>query len=124
MSHRGHSGVASKQRDHAPAFAALGDETRLSLLAKLSAGEPSSIARLTEGSGLTRQAITKHLCVLEKTKIVRCTRAGRERLYVLDPQPLTELRGYLDLMSRQWDEKLLRLKAFVEADDTNQDRTA
>jgi len=114
MSHRIRSGPAAKQRDQAPVFAALGDETRLSLLAKLSVGEPSSIARLTEGSGLTRQAITKHLRVLEKTKIVRCVRSGRESLYELNPQPLTELRKYLDRMSQQWDDRLLRLKAFVE----------
>jgi DNA-binding transcriptional ArsR family regulator len=121
MSQRSHSATAARQRDHAPVFAALGDETRLSLLATLSGGDQCSIARLTAGSGLTRQAITKHLRVLEKTKIVRCVRSGRESLYALDPRPLEDARAYLEGMSRLWDERLLRLKAFVEADGFDQD---
>jgi DNA-binding transcriptional ArsR family regulator len=99
---------------HAPIFAALGDETRLLLLARLAEGERVSISRLAEGSGLTRQAITKHLRVLEKARIVRCKQQGRERLYTLDPKPLMELREYLDLVSKQWDGALARLKAWVE----------
>ena len=121
MSHKSHSAVAARQRDHAPVFAALGDETRLSLLAKLSGGDRFSIARLTAGSGLTRQAITKHLRVLQKAKIVRCVNSGRESLFALDPGPLMELRDYIDLVSRQWDESLLRLKALVESDGPDQD---
>ena len=80
MSHKRASGQASKRRAYAPVFAALGDETRLLLLARLAEGDPCSIARLTEGSGLTRQAVTKHLRVLEKAKMVRCVHAGRESL--------------------------------------------
>jgi DNA-binding transcriptional ArsR family regulator len=99
---------------HAPVFAALGDETRLALIGKLSGGEPRSIAQLTEGSRLSRQAITKHLGVLEKASIVRCRRAGRERLYEFQPQPIDEARQYLDRVSEQWDQALSRLKAFVE----------
>jgi DNA-binding transcriptional ArsR family regulator len=106
--------MVAQRRAHAPVFAALGDETRLKLLATLSGGDHCSISRLTEGSGLTRQAITKHLHVLQKAKIVRCVRSGRESLFALDPQPLMEIREYLDLVSRQWDEALLRLKALVE----------
>ena len=98
----------------APVFAALGDETRLLLLARLSEGDACSIAKLTEGSGLTRQAITKHLRVLQKARIVRCVRSGRESLFAVDPEPLTEIRAYLDGISRQWDERLERLRAFVE----------
>lgn len=98
----------------APVFAALGDETRLLLLARLSEGDAYSIAKLTEGSGLTRQAITKHLRVLQKARIVRCVRSGRESLFAVDPEPLTEIRAYLDRVSQQWDERLSRLKAFVE----------
>lgn len=95
-------------------FAALGDETRLALVAKLSGGEPHSISQLTEGSRLTRQAITKHLRVLEHVGIVRCVRAGRESLFKFDPEPIEEMKEYLDFVSQQWDEALSRLKAFVE----------
>lgn len=107
-------GPAIPRPEYAAIFAALGDETRLLLLARLAEGDRVSIARLTEGSALTRQAITKHLRVLEKSRIVRCTRQGREHLYSLDPKPLMELREYLDLVSRQWDGALARLKAWVE----------
>jgi len=101
-------------RAHAPVFAALGDETRLSLLSKLSSGQPRSISELTHGSRLTRQAITKHLRVLQRARIVRCSRSGRESLFEFNPQPIEELRSYLDLVSEQWDNTLARLKSFVE----------
>jgi len=99
---------------HAVVFAALGDETRLSLVAKLSGGEPRSIAQLTEGSKLTRQAITKHLRVLESVALVHSFRSGRENLFEFDPQPIEGARKYLDLVSEQWDQTLARLKSFVE----------
>ena len=99
---------------HAPVFAALGDETRLALLAQLSAGQPRSISQLTRGSRLTRQAITKHLRVLESVGIVHGVRAGRESLFEFDPQPIAELKQYLDRVSEQWDQALARLKSFVE----------
>jgi DNA-binding transcriptional ArsR family regulator len=95
-------------------FAALGDETRLSLLAKLSDGQPRSISHLTAGSKLTRQAISKHLRVLERARIVRCVRAGRESLFEFDPEPIDELKTYLNRISEQWDQTLARLKSFVE----------
>jgi DNA-binding transcriptional ArsR family regulator len=98
----------------ASVFAALGDQTRLSMLGRLSAGTPQSISRLTVGTRLTRQAVTKHLRVLEAAGVVRSTRAGRESLFVLEPKPLVEARSYLDEVSRQWDDALARLKAFVE----------
>lgn len=101
-------------RTHAPVFAALGDQTRLSLVAKLSAGQPYSISELTSGSRLTRQAITKHLRVLEDAGLVRHVRAGRERRFELDPRPIHDLRRYLDDVSAQWDQALSRLKSFVE----------
>ena len=96
------------------AFAALGDETRLSLMSKLASGPPQSIARLAEGSALTRQAITKHLRVLENAGVARNVRVGRESLFELRPEPLRDLQSYLELVSRQWDEALARLKSFVE----------
>jgi DNA-binding transcriptional ArsR family regulator len=95
-------------------FAALGDETRLRLVAQLCGGRPRSISQLAEGSKLTRQAITKHLRVLERARIVRNVRKGRESLFEFDPQPIDELKRYLDLVSKQWDQALARLKSFVE----------
>jgi DNA-binding transcriptional ArsR family regulator len=98
----------------APVFAALGDETRLRLVSRLSSGGPASIARLTDGSSVTRQAITKHLQVLAGAGLVRSSRRGRERLWELRPRQLAQARESLDALSRQWDEALDRLKAFVE----------
>ena len=88
MSHRSHSRVAAKQRTHAFVFAALGDATRLSLVAKLCGRRPYSISQLTQGSKLTRQAITKHLRVLESAGVVHSVRAGRESLFEFDPEPI------------------------------------
>jgi len=102
-------------RQHAPVFAALSDETRLSLLATLSAGVPCSISQLTAGSKISRQAITKHLRVLETTGLVRGETVGRERRFELEPQPLADVRDYLDLVSQRWDEALTRLKKLAEA---------
>lgn len=101
-------------RARAETFAALGDETRLSLLIRLSTGENYSIAHLTEGTGLSRQAVTKHLRVLERVNIVHATHHGRERHFTLDPQPLIDLHNYLNTVSAQWDSALTRLKSFVE----------
>jgi len=98
----------------ASVFAALGDETRLALIGRLSAGPPLSIARLAAGSAMTRQGVTKHLRVLEGAGIVRSVRAGREARFELRPEPLREVRSYLEEVSAQWDEALTRLKAFVE----------
>ncbi len=97
-------------------FAALGDETRLALVTKLSDGGSYSIAELSDfqrgysqgsgGSALTRQAITKHLRVLERARLVNAMRAGRESLFVLDPRPIAEMKAYLELVSREWDRRL------------------
>lgn len=101
--------------DHRAAiFAALGDGTRLGLVARLSDGQPQSISRLAEGTELTRQAITKHLKVLEGAGIVRGIKSGRENLFEFQPQPLRELERYLDAVARQWEDALGRLKALVE----------
>jgi DNA-binding transcriptional ArsR family regulator len=94
-------------------FAALGDETRLRLVSRLSSG-PSSIAGLTEGEKMTRQAITKHLRVLEGAGLVKTTKRGRENVIELTPQRLDDARHYLDLIERQWESALGRLKKFVE----------
>lgn len=102
-------------RLRAAAFAALGDETRLSLLTKLSSGQRYSIAELTAGTRLTRQAVTKHLRVLERVRIVHGSRTGRETLFALNPEPIHEMKDYLDIVSKQWDAALGRLKNFVES---------
>ena len=114
MSHKRRSSVDAKRPAHAPVFAALGDETRLSLVAKLCRGQPRSISQLTEGSKLTRQAITKHLRVLQSAGVVHSIRSGRESLFEFDPEPMQEIKKYLDLVSEQWDQALSRLKSFVE----------
>ena len=95
-------------------FAALGDETRLSLVSKLSKGKPQSISELAKGSPLTRQAITNHLRVLEGARLVVSVRVGRESLFELMPEPLKEIQSYLERVSEQWDHALARLKSFVE----------
>ena len=95
-------------------FAALGDETRLRLVRRLSSGGPLSIARLAQGSSVTRQAVTKHLRVLERAGLACGKRSGRERVWELEAAPLTVARDYLDGISAQWVAALNRLKAFVE----------
>ena len=99
--------------DNASLFAALGDETRLRLVERLGAGA-ESIVSLTRDTAMTRQAVTKHLYVLEKAGLVSCARLGRESLWRLERKRLDDARNFLDLMSRQWDERLDRLKTFVE----------
>lgn len=101
-------------RDAAPVFAALGDKTRLAIVSRLSAGAALSIAGLTEGSTLTRQAITKHLRVLEDAGLVRSRRRGRENRFALEAGRLDQARRALDRISAQWDVALARLKLFVE----------
>ena len=101
-------------RAKAAVFAALGDETRLSLLARLCDGQRYSIAELTQGTKLTRQAVTKHLRVLESVGIVRSNHRGRETRFEFDPQPIAGMKQYLDSVSEQWDQALGRLRAFVE----------
>jgi DNA-binding transcriptional ArsR family regulator len=98
----------------APVFAALGDETRLRLVARLSAGGPMSIARLSRGASVTRQAVTKHLHVLAHAGLARCSRLGRESVWTLEPEPLAAARQCLDGISAQWDAALERLRTFVE----------
>ena len=101
-------------RDAAPLFAALGDETRLRLIMRLSSGGPGSITHLSEKSAVSRQAITKHLHVLSDAGLVRSSRRGRERVWTLEPKRLADAHQYLDRISQQWDEALERLRRFVE----------
>ena len=95
-------------------FAALGDPTRLRLVDRLGQGGPQSITRLTDGTGLTRQAITKHLRVLAGAGLVRGSRLGRECRWALRPRQLDVAHRYLDQVSRRWDTALARLRELVE----------
>lgn len=115
---RRNNSAALKTEHQANIFAALGDPTRLSLVAKLIDGKPHSISTLTEGTKVTRQAITKHLTVLENVGLVSSSKAGRESLYELDPKPLESLREYLEIIEAQWDQALISLKTFVEKTDS------
>ena len=84
---RSRSAAAAKIAEAAPVFAALGDATRLRLVARLCGDGPLSIARLSDGTGVTRQAITKHLNALAAAGLARDTRSGRERIWELEPSP-------------------------------------
>jgi DNA-binding transcriptional ArsR family regulator len=101
----------------APVFAALGDPTRLGIVARLCTHGPQSIAQLTEGAVVTRQAVTKHLVALEDAGLVRGARDGRERIWELQGKRLADARHYLEQISSQWDAAIDRLRAFVETDD-------
>jgi DNA-binding transcriptional ArsR family regulator len=100
-------------RGSAPIFAALGDKTRLALVARLCSGGPLSIARLTAGADITRQAITKHLNILAGAGLVRDIRVGRERLWEVETRQIEAARHYLERISSQWDDALARLKLAV-----------
>jgi DNA-binding transcriptional ArsR family regulator len=108
--------AAVRLSEAAPLFAALGDETRLRLVTRLCAEGPLSIARLSEGSPITRQAITRHLESLAGAGLVRDTRQGRERVWELLPKRLEKARRCLDQISEQWDVAIVRLKDLVERD--------
>jgi len=108
------SRTGATARAPAAIFAALGDRTRLSLIHRLSDGHPRSIASLSADTAITRQAVTKHLNVLEEAGLVASSRIGRESRYSFQPETLDEIRAYLDEVSRQWDDTLGRLRSFVE----------
>jgi DNA-binding transcriptional ArsR family regulator len=99
----------------APIFAALGDETRMRLIGVLLAGAALSITQLTSGTEITRQAVTKHLHVLADAGWVRDIKVGREHLWVFESTKLEEARRSLDLIARQWDHALEKLKKVVES---------
>jgi len=107
---------SSRVGETASVFAAMGDETRLRILGRLSREGPLAIARLTEGTHLSRQAVTKHLLTLSRAGLVRGRRRGRERLWQLQARRLNHANYYLQSISEQWDEALSRLKTLVEQD--------
>ena len=111
---RNSTAALTTTKHQAHIFAALGDPTRLSLVTKLIDGEAHSISALSAGTKITRQAVTKHLSVLEGVGLVSKSKEGRESLYALDPKPLKSLQDYLDIISAQWDQSLQNLKSLVE----------
>jgi DNA-binding transcriptional ArsR family regulator len=100
----------------APLFSALGDSTRLRLVARLSSDGPQSISALAENATISRRAVTKHLRMLEATGLASSRREGRERIFALRPARLAAAHRYLDRIARQWDQALDRLQAHVEGD--------
>lgn len=116
MSQRNNPAARATARIQAAVFAALGDGTRLQLIQTLSHGAPRSISELSTDAHVTRQAITKHLRVLEAVGLVQGARLGRETRFTFTPQRLDDAREYLTGVSKQWDNALGRLKAFVETD--------
>jgi DNA-binding transcriptional ArsR family regulator len=114
MSNKAVTRLTRQTPEAAQVFAALGDPTRLALVSQLCDGSTRSIAQLTEGTNLSRQGITKHLRVLQDAGLVRSEKSGRESLYAYNPQPIHDARGYIDVVSRQWEQSLGRLKSFIE----------
>jgi DNA-binding transcriptional ArsR family regulator len=102
---------------HAPIFAALADPMRRSLLANLAEYSPRTATQLAEEYPITRQGILKHLHVLEEAGLVTVYQEGREKRYLLTPQPLGELEQWIKEISAKWDQRLLRLKVFVESEE-------
>ncbi len=106
--------VARPPTDLASVFFALGDKTRLQLIAVLCAGGAFSITQLAVGTDFTRQAVTRHLQVLADAGLVTHLKSGRERLWQFEPAHMDEARRSLELIGRQWDEALGRLKSSLE----------
>lgn len=111
---RSHSAVEARLTNAAPVFAALGDATRLKVVARLCADGPQSISGLSRGAEVTRQAITKHLHALSNAGLVTGRRHGRERIWALEPGRLAMAHRCLNQISERWDAAIDRLKALVE----------
>jgi DNA-binding transcriptional ArsR family regulator len=99
-------------------FAALGDPVRLAIIARLCGDGPLPTIQLKLGTSLSRQAVTKHLRVLEDVGLVRSNRVGRDRSWRIEERQLANTRAYLEQISAQWDSRLERLRSFLE-DDVN-----
>lgn len=101
--------------DPAPVFTALGDETRLRIMNRLAREGPLSVTRLTDGTQLSRQAVSKHLRVLSDAGLARGRRRGREQIWQIEARRLAEARRYLGEISSQWDDAIARLRHLVES---------
>ncbi len=98
-------------------FAALADATRLRLVERLRRAPGQSTSALGAGEPISRQAITKHLEVLAEAGLVRATRAGRERLWQLDPTPLQPVEAWITALSAEWESRFDRLEAFLQSNE-------
>lgn len=116
MSRRAVGGRAAAAAQAAPIFTALGDPTRLRLVSRLCDDGPLSIAQLTADTRLTRQAVTKHLKVLEDAGLAAAERRGREQQWRIDAARIAETRRHLDTIAAQWDRAIGRLARHVERD--------
>ena len=113
--HAGTLGVVQAGEALANIFAALGDPTRLKLVAALCAGGVFSIAQLTANTAISRQGVTKRLQVLADAGVVRDVKLGRERLCQLEPGQIEEAKRTLDVIGREWEVALGKLKTFAES---------
>ncbi|GGL38001.1 helix-turn-helix transcriptional regulator [Phycicoccus endophyticus] len=98
-------------------FAALGDQTRLGLLAALGTGGAATATRLADPLPVTRQAVSRHLRVLEDAGLVVTSKAGRDVLYEVDVDVLRERADWLASVSRAWDRRLEDLRQRAERRD-------
>jgi DNA-binding transcriptional ArsR family regulator len=114
MSQRSEKLPQKAQSDLAAVFFALGDKTRLQLIAVLCAGGAFSIAQLTAGTDVTRQAVTKHLQMMADAGLVKDLKSGRERLWQFEPATMEDARRSLEMIGLQWEQALCRLKASLE----------
>jgi DNA-binding transcriptional ArsR family regulator len=101
-------------RSRAPLFAALGEPTRIGLLARLAAEGPGTVTRLSAEASQSRQAISKHLAVLAEAGLISGEKRGREQYWRLEPRRLSEAQASLEMISKQWDDALERLRHYVE----------
>ena len=108
--------AVGRVRETAALFAALGDSTRLQIIGRLAGSAVLSIATLTAGTGVTRQAVTKHLEVLDEVGLVHSSWQGRERMWALEPGQIDVARRTLDLIAAQWAQAIDRLAKFVETE--------
>jgi len=100
-------------------FAALADPMRRSLLVNLAEHSPRTATQLAQEYPITRQGILKHLTILEDAGLVAVHQAGREKRYTLMPEPLEELEQWIEDIGAKWDERLLRLKTWLEDEQTD-----
>lgn len=100
----------------APIFSALGEPNRLRIVTRLAQEGPQSIVNLTDSTEVSRQAVTKHLTALEEAGLVKSLKEGRERIWSLNTDKLSEAQQYLSTISKQWDDILENLRSYVEDD--------
>jgi DNA-binding transcriptional ArsR family regulator len=96
-------------------FAALADPTRRALLRSISSGEASTPTELAALLPVTRQAVSKHLALLEQAQLVDAERSGREVRFQATPAPLGDAIAWMTAVGAQWDDRLAALGKAVAA---------